>query len=330
MSRFLFYGALALCLVAGWAAMIRMPGCSAGGPLPPLSPREAALREELRRDVTRLAGEIGERNLLHEDALNAAADFVEGSLAAAGYPVRQQEYQVAGTYCRNLEAGRPGSDRVDEIVVIGAHYDSVAGSPGANDNATGTAALLALARAFAAVQPSRTLRFVAFVNEEPPYFQTPAMGSVVYARRCRERGERLAAMLSLETIGYYADAPDSQQYPFPFNLFYPSTGNFIGFVGNLASGRLVRQVIASFRRHARVPSEGIATFAGIPGVGWSDQWAFWQEGYPAVMVTDTALFRDPAYHSPMDTPERLDYDRLARVVAGLERVVAELVGASPH
>jgi len=327
MSRRVFYGAIALGLGVGWAAMIRMPGRSHQGPLPPLSPREAALREVLRRDVSTLAGEIGERNLPHHDALSAAAEFLEASLASAGYPVRRQEYQVAGRACRNLEGVLPGSDRAEEIVIIGGHYDSVDGSPGANDNATGAAAVLALARAFAGSRPSRTLRFVAFVNEEPPYFQTPAMGSAVYARRCRERRERIVAMLSLETIGYYTDAPGSQQYPFPFNLFYPSTGHFIGFVGNLASGRLVRDTIASFRRHASIPSEGIATFAGIPGVGWSDQWAFWQAGYPAVMVTDTALFRDTAYHTPLDTPERLDYDRLARVVAGLEQVVAELAGA---
>jgi len=301
-----------------------MPGRSHEGPLPPLSPREAALQDALRRDVEHLAGEIGERNITRYEGLRAAAAFLEASLASAGYAVGRQAYDVDGKACHNLEAERAGRDRLREIVVIGAHYDSVEGSPGANDNASGVAALLALARAFAGAAPSRTLRFVAFVNEEPPIFQTEAMGSVRYARRCRERGERVTAMLSLETIGYYADTPGSQVYPFPFQLFYPSTGNFIGFVGNVASRRLVREVVGQFRRHAIFPSEGVATLASIPGVGWSDQWAFWQEGYPAVMVTDTAPFRYPYYHSPQDTPDRVRYDRLARVVLGLERVIAEL------
>lgn len=316
---------LLVALISGGSAvMIRMPGTSHRGPLPSLGPAGAALQDALRRDVEHLAGEIGERNLTRYEGLRAAAAFLEASLASAGYAVGRQTYDVDGKACHNLEVERAGRDRPQDIVIIGAHYDSVEGSPGANDNASGVAGVLALARAFAGARPSRTLRFVAFVNEEPPIFQTEAMGSVRYARRCRERGERVTAMLSLETVGYYSDAPGSQVYPFPFQFFYPSTGNFIGFVGNVASRRLVREVVGSFRRHAAFPSEGVATLASIPGVGWSDQWAFWQEGYPAVMVTDTAPFRYPYYHSPQDTPDRVRYDRLARVVIGLERVIAEL------
>ncbi len=167
---------------------------------------------------------------------------------------------------------------------------------------------------------------MAFANEEPPYFQTPAMGSVVYARRCRERGEQVVAMLSLETIGFYSDQPGSQHYPVPFGLLYPSTGDFVGFVGNTASRALVREAIGVFRASARFPSEGVAAPGALPGVGWSDHWAFWQEGYPAVMITDTAPFRNPDYHTRRDTPERLSYAPMARVVAGLERVVEALAG----
>jgi Zn-dependent M28 family amino/carboxypeptidase len=150
------------------------------------------------------------------------------------------------------------------------------------------------------------------------------MGSRFHARRAGERGDRITAMLSLESIGYYDAAADSQQYPFPFSLFYPSTADFIGFVGNLRSRWLVRRAIASFRSHATFPSEGIAAPEAVPGVTWSDHWSFWQEGYPAIMVTDTAPYRNPNYHAPTDSPDTLDYDRAARVVAGLARVIVDL------
>jgi len=171
---------------------------------------------------------------------------------------------------------------------------------------------------------------VAFVNEEPPYFQTEQMGSWVYARRCHERNEKITAMLSLETIGYYSDSPDSQKYPPPFNLLYPSTGNFIGFVGNTSSAALVRQVVGAFRQYEQFPSEGGAPPEAIPGVGFSDQWSFWQEGYPALMVTDTAMFRYPHYHQAEDTPDKIDFERMARVVRGLEKVIAVLAGAGQN
>lgn len=305
---------------------IRMPGKSYRGPLQPLTAQEIDLIDALRRDVEKLAGEIGERNVWQYRNLAAAADFLEISLAESFGDIRRHSYEVSGLTCRNIEVEIRGSDRADEILIIGAHYDSVEGSPGANDNATGVAAVLALARLLAGRRTSRTVRLVAFVNEEPPYFQSSKMGSVVYAKGCRKRGEKIVAMLSLETIGYYAEEKGSQHYPFPFGLFYPSTGDFIAFVGNTASARLVCDVVASFRHHAQYPSEGGALPGFIPGIGFSDQWAFWQEGYPAVMVTDTALFRYPYYHTPGDTPDKVRYDPLARVVAGLAKVIAEMVG----
>jgi hypothetical protein len=168
------------------------------------------------------------------------------------------------------------------------------------------------------------IRIVLFANEEMPYFKRAGMGSWQHARACRAKGEQLRAMLSLETMGYFSDRPGSQHYPAPLSHAYPDRGNFIGFVANLQSRSLVREVIAEFRAHATLPSEGAALPAALPGVGWSDHWAFWQEGYAAVMVTDTALFRDPNYHERSDTPDKLDFERLARVVAGLERTIAAL------
>lgn len=312
--------------VWGWSAMISMPGKSYRGELPPLTETERVLRDRLMRDVEQIAGEeIGEHNYLFYDKLVAVSQFLETSLAAAGYQVNRQSYEIDGKVYDNLEVEIRGTEKPDEIVVIGAHYDSVVGAPGANDNGTGAAAVLALARAFAGKQTARTLRFVEFVNEEPPFFWTEQMGSFVYAKGCRDRGENIVAMLSLETIGYYSDKPGSQKYPLGLlNAFYPITGNFISFIGNMKSGKLLKQAIASFRTHTQFPSEGAAMPSAVPGAGWSDHWAFWQFNYPALMITDTAPFRYPFYHTMEDTPDKIDRDRFARVVAGIERVVAEL------
>ena len=199
--------------------------------------------------------------------------------------------ELKGRECYNLEVEIIGSEKPDEIVVIGAHYDSLEGTTGANDNGSGVAALLAIARAFGDKQPVRTLRFVAFTNEEPPFFQSDDMGSLVYARRCSERNENIVAMLSLETIGYYTDEERSQDYPSGLMDFvFPTTGNFISFVGNIKSRKLLGDVAGSFRQYAKFPSVAAFLPEDIVGVGWSDQWSFWQYGYPAIMVTDTAPF----------------------------------------
>lgn len=289
-----------------------------------LSSDEIALREELRADVQELAGEIGERNMACHPQLNAATHFIENSLGRAGLDPRRDTYKLHGLPCHNIEAEIGGDS--PQIVIVGAHYDSVLGSPGANDNGSGVAAMLALARRFATTPILKTLRFVAFVNEEPPYFLSSEMGSFVYAARCKARGDRIDGMISLETIGYFSDAPHSQTYPaLGLGAFYPTVGNFIGFVSNLPSRALLRRVIALFRQHAKVPSEGAALPAFIPGVSWSDQWSFWRHGYPGIMITDTAPFRYPHYHSPTDTPDKLDYDRFALVVSGMEKVIEALV-----
>ena len=168
------------------------------------------------------------------------------------------------------------------------------------------------------------MRFVAFVNEEPPFFQTNEMGSLVYAKSCRERGDKIVAMLSLETMGCFSSEHESQKYPFPMGLFHPSRGNFIGFVGNIASTGLVRRCVRVFRAHASFPSEGGALPGALPGIGWSDHWSFWQAGYPALMVTDTGPFRYAHYHTAADSPDKVDYDRLSRVVGGLDQVISDL------
>ena len=323
MRKAILIGVLGVALALGWYVMIQMPGESYHGPLPPATDERRALEHELRTYVHMLAGVIGERNVFRYSQLVQAAGYIGKTLSEAGYEIARQEYEVSGQSCENLEAELRGTERADEIVLIGAHYDSVKGSPGANDNASGVAAMLALARAFSQNPALRTLRFVAFTNEEPPFSHGRHMGSRIYAKRSRQRGENIILMLSLETIGYYSDQPGSQGYVFPLHFFYPSTGNFIAFVSNVENGPLVRQLIGSFRQHASFPSEGGALWGWLPGVGWSDHWAFWKEGFPAVMVTDTALFRDPTYHTSNDTPKNIHYEHFARVVSGLQRVITE-------
>jgi hypothetical protein len=307
--------------------MIRMPGKSFRGTASPLSSDEQELRSELVAHVRHLGGEIGERNLSRYPRLQAAAQYIEGELTDAGWKVRRDEYELEGKICYNVEVELSGAS--PEIVLIGAHYDSVFGSPGANDNASGVAALLALARRFAGTHNAKTLRFVAFVNEEPSYFQSAQMGSFVYAGRCRQHADSISAMISLETIGYFSNEPGSQKYPaLGLGLIYPRTGSFIGFVGNVASRSLLREAIGEFRRHANIPSEGAALPAMVPGVGWSDQWSFWQHGYRGIMVTDTAPFRYPHYHAVSDTPDKLDYESMTRVVAGMKQVIQHLANSA--
>lgn len=307
-----------------WLLMIRMPGHSYQGPLPSLDEQERGHQSQLAADVAQLATVIGERHALKPQALAQAADFVDERFQQAGYVVSRQPFKYGRQHFDNIEIERKGTAHGSEIVVVGAHYDSAMGTSAANDNASGVAVLITLAQAFANTQPSRTLRFVAFSNEEPPHFQTAAMGSLVYAARCKERNENVVAMLSLETMGYFKDGPGTQNYPFPLNLFYSDTGNFIGFVGDLSSRSLVHEVVASFRSNTQFPSEGVALPSGVQGVGWSDHWSFWQHGYPAVMVTDTAIFRYPHYHTEQDTADQVDTARLARVVTGLVQVINDL------
>jgi Zn-dependent M28 family amino/carboxypeptidase len=284
----------------------------------------ASARARLTAWVQTLAGDIGERNVFRPRALQEAADFIASQWRAQGYEVRPQVYNVGGLGCANLEVARRGTRRPEASVLIGAHYDSIIGSPGANDNASGVAALLALSRRFAAAEPRLTVRFVAFVNEEPPFFRTGDMGSAVYAGRARERGDDIRLMLSLETIGYHIDAPGSQHYPPFFSLCYPDRGNFIAFVSNLGSRRLLRRTVALFRAHSDFAVEHLAAPAFIPGLSWSDHRSFWRQQYHALMVTDTAFYRYPYYHTPDDTPDKLNYDALARIVAGLADTVAAL------
>ena len=326
----LIFGA-ALALFVGFAVwfMTAMPGARHHGSPLPLAVGDPQLLANLKAHVLAVASE--EHNVGHPEALERSARYIEATLSGLGYAVSRQEFETEGVKVRNLEVrrARPGTGK-PRLVVIGAHYDSARGAVGADDNGSGVAALLELARLLKSIQPGEGLemRLLFYVNEELPWFGTEKMGSLVHASGLASEGREVVAMLSLETIGWYSDAPGSQRYPFPFNLLYPSTGDFIGFVANPRSRGLLHRVIGSFRRHAAFPSEGAVGLESIAGVSWSDQWAYWKFGWPAVMVTDTAPFRYPHYHTLRDTPDKLDYDGLARVVLGLEGVVRDLAAAA--
>jgi len=321
----IFIVVAALSVAVWW--MVAMPGQSHDGPLPPLSAREQDLAAILTQHVEHIGGTIGERNFLYPEKLQEAARYIEDQMRATGAPVQKQDYTLGEQTFSNIIAERRGRTRPGEVIVVGAHYDSVSGSPGANDNGTGVAALLALL-SICAPDPDRTVRFIAFANEEPPFFGTDEMGSRVYARSGLVAPDRVIAMLALETIGYYTDKPGSQHYPFPFDLFYPRTGNFIAFVANFHSRALLHRVLGHFRDTTSFPAEGVAAPGFIPGIAWSDHWSFWRAGVPALMVTDTAPFRYPHYHRASDRPEFVDYPRFARVVEGLRIAVDDL--ASHH
>jgi hypothetical protein len=288
---------------------------------------EKSTMRRLQAHVQTLAGDIGERNMWRLGALNDAAQYIDDQWNHQGYDVRRLTYEVSGVRCANLEVTRNGDGRRREILLVGAHYDSVMGSPGANDNASGVAALLEISRGFAAINPAMTVRFVAFVNEEPPFFASDQQGSMVYAKLARERGDDIRLMASLETIGWYSDQSGSQHYPPLFNLFYPDRANFIGMVSDFRSRAVMRRLAQAFRAHSDFPLQTAATFRLIPGVSWSDHRSFWRHGYQAVMITDTAPYRYPHYHAASDTPDKLAYPELSRVTLGLVGAFMEIARA---
>ena len=285
-----------------------------------------SLVRALRQHVEQLAGTIGERHVGRPDALHAAERYIREAWTRLGYEVVRQAYDARGVESANLEVTIPGYVRPAAVVLAGAHYDTVPASPGADDNASGIAALIELARMLRNERPAQTIRLVAFVNEEPPFFYFGEMGSRVYARAARARGDDIRIMLSLEMLGCYSEARGSQRYPLLLRHFYPDRGNFIAFVSNLRSRAALRAAVSAFKAGPDFPIESLASPAVVPGVSWSDQVSFWRAGYRAIMVTDTAFYRYPHYHWPSDTPERLDYGRMARVVDGLGKMLVALAG----
>ncbi len=314
------------------AAAADLPVTAPGG-LAPLTPREAELRTELEAIVQHLAGEIGERNPSCRWELADTADYLAGELETAGYAVERQGHPVDDeVVAQNLVVQVNGGRRGNEVVVVGAHYDSASGSPGASD-ATGIAALLALARSLRDFDSLRTIRFAAFGVSHSPHALTPTMGSMVYAQKVAADGDQVVAMVGLESLGYFSELPGSQQPPSGLEGAYPNTGDFISFVGDMRADELADGMLRAFATHASIAARVDLLVEPTDGLGVSDSWAFSQLGFPAMSVTDTGGLRNPGLGTGSDTSERLDFERAARVVAGLEMALRKLAGSDqplPH
>ncbi len=286
-----------------------------------------ALKDALRRHVEALTVDIGPRNLVYGDSLDRAADYIRDVFEDAGLEVAHQAYDYHGAGVANLIAAQPGAAGASAYYVVGAHYDTVPTTPGADDNASAVAVLLELARRLPEIPLKAPLRLVAFTLEEPPAFTTRHQGSRVFVRACKRAGERVLGAVVLEMVGYTCPRQD---YPLVLQWAgYPKQGNFIGIVGDGRSRRFGRAVLKGFQSNQSLPVESLF----VPLRGWllpstrlSDHASFWDVGWPALMVTDTAFFRNPNYPLPSDTIDTLDFGFMAELVESLTLALAELPG----
>jgi Peptidase family M28 len=297
----------------------RSPGTLHPSSTVELSVQQKVLRKELRLDVDALSTNIGPRNAgVSIQKIRATEQWIVDQLLAVGIESRLDEIPLGDVSVSNIEASFIGSKRPEEIIVLGAHYDTSRGSPGANDNASGVALLLATARRLHAAQPERTIRTVFFVNEENPFSFGIQMGSRVYAERCRARNENIVAMIAVDSVGYFSSVPRSQNYPWYITRF-PSTGNFLAFSSNLENQQLVDNVVVLFQSQSNFPSIGVASES--KELIRSDAAPFWWQDYPSIAMNDTSEYRDPNYHKPSDTAEKLNYDEMARMADGFLKMI---------
>ena len=281
----------------------------------------------LQQVVGRLAGDIGARTYRDLDRLEGAAHYISEQFASFGYQVTRQPFVFGGHTYHNIIAERTGSTLPEALLIVGAHYDSVSTTPGADDNASGVAGVLGLARALTGTQLAKTVRFVAFALEEWPVYRSSNMASYHYAQSLKENNEKVEGMICLEMIGYFCDREGCQRYPFPFmNRIFPKTGNFISMVGNMRSKSFTEGMAKSFRQGTTLPVVTLNAPAIVIGIDFSDHWSFGKFGYQALMVTDTAFYRNPHYHAPTDLPDTLDYARMSKVVEGLTAAIEEWGG----
>jgi Zn-dependent M28 family amino/carboxypeptidase len=280
------------------------------------------LRKNLRHHVAHLSVDIGERHLWNGDSLAQAAQYIESEFSAAGYVPMRQTYLAYRKPVSNIIAEKKGAR--PHSIVIGAHYDSVPGSPGADDNASAVAGLLELARMLKGRKCASSFRLVGFVNEESPAFGSDYMGSMQYARHLKQRGENVAFMIALEMIGYF-DRRKPQHYPLGLmRPFYPKTGDFIAVIGDLHSQQPARALARAMRREGLVRTSVLVAPRLFGGIDRSDHSAFWKHGFKALMITDTAFFRNENYHRETDTIETINFEVMANVVASLFAAVVHL------
>lgn len=275
------------------------------------------LAETLKSHVSMLSETIGERNYLKYDNLQKATEYITNEFNKFGYMSTQQVFQIEGKKFANIIA-RKSSSQSEETLVIGAHYDSAMGTPGADDNASGVAALLEIARYFQDKQVNMNMEFVAFTNEEPPFFRSEDMGSKRFANKKRAENTKLSAMICLEMLGYYTEEKGSQKYPlWLLKLFYPSKGNYIAFVSNGKSSNFKNRIVKEFKKNSKIKVRTLTAPLFVTGVDFSDHRSFWANGYKAIMITDTSFYRNRNYHSGSDTIDTLDFEKMSAVVEGL-------------
>jgi hypothetical protein len=292
-------------------------------PVPVAQGTQVTQAATLERHVRVLSTDFADRSFDNPVRLSDAANYVQTQLEALGLQVERQAFTAEGGSYRNLVV-RMGPDTA-EVVVIGAHYDVAGAQPGADDNASGVAGLIELARLLQTAKLTRRVELVAYTNEEPPFFRTPHMGSAVHARALKASGKQARLMLSLECIGYFSDAPGSQAHPVRLlNAVYPTVGNFIALVGYYEDGAVARRVKTAMMTATDLPVHSINAPGFVVGIDFSDHLNYANEGFVGMMVTDTAFYRNKAYHTPQDTADRLDYARMGKVVdAVYQAVMAE-------
>ena len=274
--------------------------------------------------VKHLSETIGKRSYRDVSALNQAAEYIDAAFRSYGCSVTKQAFQYQGKTYYNVVGEVKGADPdKKEILIIGAHYDTAVSTPGADDNASGIAGMLELARLTALHPGRRTIRFAAFSLEEPPVFGTEEMGSYFYAKQVKEEGVPVHGMITLEMIGYFCEEKGCQEYPAGVAWLFPDKGNFISFVGNVSSRSLVKRV-KNYARTTALPVETLSTFSAVTGVDFSDHRNFWKFGFKAFMITDTSFYRNRNYHQPGDTWEKLDYKRMEQLIAGLYEAILVL------
>lgn len=282
------------------------------------------LRENLSRHVFKLSQEIGERNYVNYENLNEALSYIKEELTNYGYKVSLHQYQVWNKSYFNVSAIKRGFFADKRIIVV-AHYDSAVTSPGADDNASGVAGVLELARLFASKKTLRSIEFVFFTNEEPPFLFSKDMGSRRWVEEILGKKENVIAVICLEMIGYFKDEYGTQGAPPGIGCFYSRRGNFIMVVSNLRSYKLAKEVTRILRIQSElIVRKFVAPTLLFPAIALSDHSSFWKAGIPAVMITDTAFYRNPNYHKSSDLPQTLDYNKMAQLIKGLYFVLNHL------
>lgn len=287
---------------------------------------DTSLILNLKKHIFNLSNNIGERNIDKYENLKATVDYIENNLSLnKKYKIWKQEFKCYEKKFYNIEAEIKGIKYPYKIIIIGSHYDTVKGSPGANDNASGISVMLELAKLLCNYELNYTIRFVAFTNEEPPFIRTKDKGSNYYAKNSKNKDDDIIGMISLETIGYYSDNEKSQKYTFILpESYYPSKGNFIALVGNLKSNTFLDNFKKKFNNFSSITVKEYSGPEWLPGVNSSDHRSFWKYDYPAIMITDTAFLRYPYYHTENDTIDKINFDKLTSLTIALFETIKSL------